>query len=190
MKSSNFRAMNKSIYFTIFLFTTLLIACNSKKNNAPEKENETDQTAAIEHQWSDKDKLEFERNCVGILEQEGVSNAKEYCDCLLDASVSNYPNPAVATELEQNDIVKLFEESNCLDDILLIKLEDPWTEEVEKLFVEHCQKAQREQGVTDDEAQTYCDCALQEIKEIVPNPHHVISLTQEELDHVLEKCKR
>ena len=190
MKSSNFRAMKKSIYFTIFLFTTLLISCNSKKNSAPEKEDGSDQTVAVEHQWSDKDKLEFERNCVAILEQEGVTNAKEYCDCLLDASVSNYPDPSVATELEQNDIVKLFEESNCLDDILLIKLEDPWTEEVEKLFVEHCQNAQLEQGVSDDDAQAYCDCALGEIKEIVPNPHHVISLTQEELDHVLEKCKQ
>ncbi len=182
--------MKKSIYFAIFLVTTLLISCSPKKKDTQDQDNASEKTAAVEHQWSDKDKLEFERNCIGILEQEGVTNAKEYCDCLLDASVSNYPDPAVATELEQNDIVKLFEESNCLDDILLIKLEDPWTEEVEKLFVEHCQTAQSEQGVSDSEAKAYCDCALQEIKEIVPNPHHVISLTQEELDHVLEKCKQ
>jgi len=107
----------------------------------------------------------------------------------LEASVEKYPDPDVAAELEQNDIVHMFEESKCLDDILLIKIEDPWTEEVEKLFVEHCQKAQAEQGVTEDAAKAYCDCSLVEIKQIVPNPHHVMSLTQEELDHILDKCK-
>ena len=72
---------------------------------------------------------------------------------------------------------------------MLIKLEDPWTEEVESLFLEHCQAAQKEQGVSTEEGSSYCECALEEIKKIVPNPHHVISLTQEELDTVLEKCK-
>ena len=181
--------MTKSIYFSVIFSLSLLIACNSKKNDAQEAAQESEKAAAVEHKWTDKDKLEFERNCVGILEQEGVANSKDYCDCLLEASVANYPDPAVATELEQNDIVKLFEESNWLDDILLIKLESPWTEEVEKLFLDHCLKAQAEQGVVEGDAKTYCDCALGEIKEIVPNPHHVISLTQEELDHVLEKCK-
>ena len=181
--------MTKSTYFSIVCIISLLFSCNSKKNDAQETDKEYDKATALEHQWTDKNKIEFERNCVGILEQEGVVNAKNYCDCLLEASVANYPDPTVATELEQNDIVQLFEESNCLDDILLIKLEDPWTEEVEGLFVEHCLKAQAEQGVVEGDAKSYCDCALGEIKEIVPNPHHVISLTQEELDHVLEKCK-
>ncbi len=44
-------------------------------------------------------------------------------------------------------------------------------------------------SITEDAADAYCDCALAEIKEIVPNPHHVMSLTQEELDHILNKCK-
>ena len=72
---------------------------------------------------------------------------------------------------------------------MLIKIEDPWTEEVEKLFVKHCQKAQADQGVAEEVAKSYCDCALGEIKQIVPNPHHVMSLTEEELNHILEKCK-
>ena len=190
MKSLNFRIMKTSqLYFFISLLTLLFISCTSGKKNDPTSESKELEATAVQHQWTDKHKLEFERNCVGFLEREGVVNAKEYCDCLLEASVTNYPDPEVASELEQNDIVKMFEESKCLDDILLIKIEDPWTEEVEKLFVKHCQEAQAEQGVGEDAAQAYCDCALVEIKEIVPNPHHVMSLTQEELDHILNKCK-
>jgi len=171
------------------LVVILFISCTSGKKKDAMEESQTQDATVAQHQWTDENKLEFERNCVGFLEREGVVNAKEYCDCLLEASVEKYPDPDVAAELEQNDIVHMFEESKCLDDILLIKIVDPWTEEVEKLFVEHCQKAQAEQGVTEDAAQAYCDCALVEIKQIVPNPHHVMSLTQEELDHILDKCK-
>lgn len=188
MKSLNFKIMKKSSFLLILCILSLMVSCNSKKSNSLENEDKSVKAVA-EHQWTDKHKFEFERNCVGFLEREGVVNAKEYCDCLLEASVTNYPDPEVAAELEQNDIVKMFEQSKCLDDLLLIKLEDPWTEEVENLFVEHCLKAQAEQGISEGDASAYCDCALGEIKEIVPNPHHVISLTQEELDHILDKCK-
>ena len=166
----------------------LMLSCGNEKKDAPATEDAGSGEALTEHQWTDKNKLEFERNCVGFLEREGVENAKQYCDCLLEASVESYPDPAVAFELEQNDIVTLFENSKCLDDLLLIKLEDPWTEEVEQLFVQHCQEAQKDKGVSENDASEYCDCALAEVKKIVPNPHHVMSLTQEELDHVLAKC--
>ena len=179
---------NLTQYFFILLFI-LFFSCTSGKKEDAKEDFQAGDAPVAEHQWTDKNKFEFERNCVGFLEREGIVNAKEYCDCLLEVSIKNYPDPEVAAELEQNDIVEMFEKSRCLDDILLIKLEDPWTEEVEKLFVDHCQKAQADQGVAQDDAKAYCDCALLEIKEIVPNPHHVMSLTQEELDHILDKCK-
>ena len=138
--------------------------------------------------WSEKNKGEFESNCVRILEKEGVTDAKKYCDCLLESSMASYPDAEGAMELEQHEIVKLFEESKCLDDILLIKLEDPWTEDVEELFLKHCMEAQVNQGISEENASAYCDCALAEIKTIVPNPHHVMALTEEELAQVLEKC--
>ena len=99
-----------------------------------------------------------------------------------------FPDPAIAMELEQNEIVELFVNSKCIDDLLLIKIEDPWTEEVEQLFLEHCKTAQIEKGVTDNEADSYCSCALEEIKKIVPNPQHVMTLTEEELALILERC--
>lgn len=172
--------------------TSILIVCISFLFVSCGKEKKEDTSvpdvAESTHQWTEKNMLEFERNCVGFLESEDVLNAKEYCDCLLESSLEAYPDAQVAMELEQNQIVELFENSKCLDDLLLIKIEDPWTEEVEQLFLEHCKIAQKEKGVSDSKADSYCSCALVEIKLIVPNPQHVMTLTEEELAHVLEKC--
>ena len=179
--------MKKNISsFLLLLSIFILISCGKEK-----KKETSSSTEPIEskHQWTEKDMLEFERNCVGFLESEDVQNAKQYCDCLLASSVEAYPDPAVAMELEQNEIVSLFVNSKCVDDLLLIKIEDPWTEEVEQLFLEHCKTAQKEKGVKQADADTYCSCALGEIKQIVPNPQHVMTLTEEELTHILEKCK-
>lgn len=168
----------------MFLVLILTLSCgNDKKENTEQMKS-----AEMGHQWTEKEMLEFERNCIGSLESEGVENAKVYCDCLLESSIEAYPDPVVAIELEQNDIVALFEKSNCLDDLLMIKIENPWTEEVEEKFLQYCKTAQIEKGATESKAADYCACALGEIKEIIPNPHHVMALTEEELSHVLEKC--
>ena len=172
-------------YIFILVASFLFISCSKQKKEA----TSTPEVAASKHQWTEKNMLEFERNCIGFLESEDVENAKSYCDCLLKSSIEAYPDPEKAMELEQNDIVELFVKSECLDDLLLIKIEDPWTNEVEQLFLEHCQISQIENGVSDSEAESYCSCALGEIKQIVPNPQHVMTLTEEELAHVLEKCK-
>ncbi len=124
-----------------------------------------------------------------IFNLEGVENAKMYCDCLLKSSFEAYPDATIAMELEQNEIVKLFEDSECIDNLLLVKIEDPWTEEVEQLFIEDCKIAQGKKGIDDAEANAYCTCGLSEIKKIIPNPQHVMSLTEEELASILENCK-
>lgn len=174
-----------TISILIVLTSVLFISCGKEKKEA----GSDSEVVKSKHQWTEKNMLEFERNCVGFLESEDVENAKIYCDCLLKSSIEAYPDAQVAMELEQNEIVELFVNSKCIDDLLLIKIEDPWTEEVEKIFLQHCKTAQKEKGVSESDADSYCSCALGEIKKIVPNPHYVMALTQEELTHVLEKCK-
>ena len=177
--------MKKYTALLLIIHLFLLSNCGKeKKSETPIKEIEKSK-----HEWTEKDMLEFERNCVGFLESENVENAKTYCDCLLESSLKAYPDPAIAMELEQNEIVDLFINSTCVDDLLLIKIENPWTEEVEQLFLQHCKTAQKEKGVADAEADNYCSCALGEIKQIVPNPQHVMALTEDELAIILEKCK-
>ena len=177
------------LYNTFFLILSILVivSCNNtKKKNSEPTSKDTEKTIAS---WTQEEKAVFSANCEALLKSEGVENPKDYCDCLLEVTMTNHPDPFTATELTQNEIVAMFEASECLDDILLIKLEDPWTEEVEAIFLEHCKKAQIESGKSQEEADSYCDCALDQIKIIIPNPQHVMSLTEEELQQILSECK-
>ena len=185
MKLLNSDTMKKYTLLLLFVPFFYFLACKTEKK----VETIANEDVQVEHQWTEKNMLEFERNCVGFLEADGVKNAKVYCDCLLKSSFEAYPDATIAMELEQNEIVKLFEDSECIDDLLLIKIENPWTEEVEQLFIEHCKIAQAKIGVEDTEANAYCACGLGEIKKIIPHPQHVMSLTEEELASILENCK-
>jgi hypothetical protein len=140
--------------------------------------------------WSEEDKNRFNSNCVEFREAEGVTDAEKYCDCLLQSSMEKYPEVQEAMELEQTAIVTLFEQSKCIDELLLVKIEHPWTEETEALFLEHCKEGRSKQGMSEVNAEKYCNCALAEVRVLIPNPHHVISLTEEELAHVFNKCKQ
>ncbi len=161
----------------------ILTTCGKEKKEAHDLESQE-----TSHQWTERNKLEFEKNCAVFLEKEGVEDPSPYCDCLLQSSLSSYPDPEVAMELEQEHMSELFLKSKCLDDLLLIKIEDPWTEEVEQIFLKHCYEAQLTSGASAGNADHYCSCALEEIKTIIPNPQHVLTLTEEELQHILSKC--
>lgn len=168
----------------VVLFVLIgLTACSGKTTT--EQQSEPESSA---HEWTEKDQQVFTKNCVGLLEIEGVDNAEDYCSCLLETSMREYPDPEEAMELEQSHIVEMFENSECIDDLLIVKIEDPWTEEAEALFVKECLTAQTAQGIDENTASGYCDCALNEIREIIPNPQHVISMTQEEMQHIIDTC--
>ncbi len=174
-----------NLYRGLFSFAMLTVFIVSCKNSAKKEDKIKEETV---HNWSEINIAEFQKNCTGFLEIEGVENPAKYCDCLLDSSIEAYPDAKKAIELEQHEIVSLFEDSKCIDDILLIKIEDPWTQEVEALFMENCKQQQKTLDVEMETAESYCVCALEKVKQIIPNPQHVIALTEEELDHVLESC--
>ena len=182
------RINTKSLLFLIALFTFLSCKQNDKRKLDIQVDDLKKETASSSV-WMKNEKKLFENNCVVYLEKEAVNNAKAYCDCLLETTIENYPNPEEAFNLEQNDIVLLFEESKCLDELLIIKIEDPWTEEVSKLFLTNCVTAQIKNEVSTKKAEEYCSCALEKVKTIIPNPHHVMSLTKSELNQVFDTCR-
>jgi len=55
--------------------------------------------------------------------------------------------------------------------------------------LDECLTSAKKKYSSEEEAKAYCDCALVEIKKIIPNPQHVITLTEYELNLILEKCK-
>ena len=77
-------------YTFLLLCAPLMIfnGCGKEK-----KEAASVPVAEAKHEWTEKNMLEFERNCIGFLESEDVENAKIYCDCLLESSVEAYPDP-------------------------------------------------------------------------------------------------
>lgn len=170
----------------LMTFTFLLIVgCKqTKKDKIP-----SDTGMEALQTWSEEDRIRFNSNCVGFLESEGVTDAEKYCECLLQSSMEKYPEVQEAMEMEQTEIVTLFEQSKCIDELLLVKIEHPWTEEAEALFLEHCQEGKQQQGISDVDAEKYCNCALAEVRVLIPNPHHVISLTEEELTQIFNKCQ-
>ena len=172
------------IIFVIVL-ALLFTSCKNKKKG----EGESQEATEIEHSWSEANKAAFQKNCIGFLVSDSVEHPGTYCDCLLETVIKNYPTPEDAIALNQNELAKLFENSECIDDILLIKIENPWDKEVEKVFLDECLTSAKKKYSTEVEAKTYCDCALVEIKIIIPNPQHVMDLTENELNLILEKCK-
>ena len=172
----------------VLIAFTLLIVAGCKQTKKDEKPSDSGMEAL--QTWSDEDKNRFNSNCIGFLEGEGVTDAEKYCNCLLKSSIEKYPDVQKALELEQTEIVSLFEESKCIDELLLVKIEHPWTEEAEVLFLEHCQEGKKSQGISDEDAEMYCNCALDEVRTIIPNPQHVISLTEEELAQIFNKCQQ
>ncbi|MGB5315059.1 MAG: hypothetical protein WBN56_03595 [Robiginitalea sp.] len=177
--------MKAIVVLMVFAF---LLAGGCKQSKKEEKTSDTSMEAL--QTWSEEERIQFNSNCLGFLEREGVADAGKYCDCLLESSMENYPDVQEAMELEQTEIVTLFEQSKCVDELLLVKIEHPWTEEAEALFLEHCQEGKQQQGMSALDAEEYCNCALAEVRVLIPNPHHVISLTEEELAQIFSKCQQ
>jgi hypothetical protein len=175
-------------HITVLLALAFLILSGCKQKKKDEAPSDSDMVTL--QAWSEEDKNRFNSNCVGFLEGEGVTDADKYCDCLLQSSMEEYPDVQEAMELEQKEIVTLFEQSKCIDELLLVKIEHPWTEEAEALFLEHCQEGKQQQGMSEVDAEKYCKCALAEVRVLIPNPHHVISLTEEELTQIFNKCQQ
>jgi len=176
--------MNRTIILLVFAML-IISGCKQKKKDKTPSTSSSESLVV----WPEEEKNRFYSNCVGFLELEGVADAKKYCDCLLESSMEKYPDIEEAMELEQKEIVILFEQSNCLDDYLMVKIEDPWTEEVSAVFLEHCQKSKKESGSNEDDALKYCSCALEKIKELIPQPQHLIQLTPEEWESIVKDCQ-
>ena len=170
----------------LWVFALLVItSCKQKQKEVVPEESGTEMESA----WTEVDRVSFKSNCEGFLMAEGVSDTETYCDCLLESSMEKYPDIDKAMELEQTQIVSMFEESDCIDELLLTKIDHPWTSEAEALFLEGCMAGRIKQGMSDADATSYCECALTEVRQLIPNPQHVISLTEEELSQISSKCQ-
>ena len=175
-------------YISLVIFLGLfLTSCENKKKDT-ENHDKLKIVTEETNNWTSADKQAFKDNSNSFLTAHAVENPEKYTDCLLKTVIDKYPNPEDALSSSQNKMLILFEKSDCLDNLLLVKIESAWNKDTEALFLKEC-LANAKKNSTVKNAETYCDCALTEIKKIIPNPQHVISLTEEELNTILKKCK-
>ncbi len=176
-------------YISLVVFSGLLLtSCENKKKDTVNQEvlkTATEKT----HNWTENDKLAFQKNSNGFLIAHSVENPEKYTNCLLKTVMNKYPNPDDALELDQNELSVLFEKSTCINDLVLVKIISAWNEETEQMFLKNCISSAQKNTMTTDEAKTYCDCALAKTKKIIPNPQYLIALTDEEYNSILKDCK-
>ena len=177
-------------YSILILFSALLLTgCGNKKKDKPET-NQTETTVNKSHKWNDEDKQVFKNNSNSFLKAHSVENPEKYTDCLLETVMKEYPDPDKAMDASQNEMADLFESSDCLDDLTMVKIISQWNKETETIFIRECVKNAKKHYKTEADAKSYCECVLTEIKKIIPNPQHVVTLTEEEYNSVIKKCEK
>ena len=184
--------MKKQIlkYTLITLFMSLItFSCSTKKKEdvaTTKKETVTEKKQA----WTNEQIESFKQNSNLFLKAHAVENPDKYSDCILKITMEKYPDAEDALSSSQNEMLTLFEKSNCLDNLLLVKIESAWNKDTEALFLKNCISSAKKNAMTDKDAKDYCDCALTKVKKIIPNPQYAIKLTEEEYKSVLEDCKK
>ena len=176
-------------FVVLAIFSGLLLtSCENKKEKSSDKEKEKI-TIEKKDNWTSEAKQAFQDNSNAFLIAHSVENPEKYTDCLLKTVMDKYPNPDEAMEIGQNELSDLFEKSSCIDDLVLVKIVSAWNEETEKIFLKNCITSAQKNAMTAEDAKSYCDCAFGKIKKMIPNPQHVITLTEEEYKTILKECK-
>jgi hypothetical protein len=174
-------------YVVLAIFSGLLLtSCENKKKESLGEEKTTTEK---KDNWTSEAKQAFKDNSNAFLIAHSVDNPEKYTDCLLKTVMDKYPNPDEAMEIGQNELSDLFEKSSCIDDLVLVKIVSAWNAETEKIFLKNCINSAQKNAMIAKDAKSYCDCALGKIKKMIPNPQHVITLTEEEYKTILKECK-
>ena len=188
----NAKSLNNTVMKRILKHTSValllfgLLCCKEDKNKADIQTNE--ETAEIAHNWSDDDKTLFSNNCLKYFNDIDKEKSEEYCDCLLKSTMQAESEPSKAMAIEQKDLAGLFLRSECLDGLEAERGKSPWDEGLESEFKGSCVKSQMKQGKSEDEANSFCDCALTKVKAMVPHPQHFMAYTEKEMQQLTEGC--
>ena len=171
------------------LLSLLLFGLLCCKEDKQKTENQTNVEAVeIANNWSEDDKMLFSENCLKYFSGEDKNVSKEYCDCLLKSAIQAESEPSKVMAMKQKDIAGLFLKSNCLDGLEPERGKSPWDEDLETEFKSSCVKTKLKQGKSEDEANSFCDCALAKVKAIIPHPQHFMAFTEKEMQQLTEGC--
>ncbi|MEM6723335.1 MAG: hypothetical protein AAF598_04810 [Bacteroidota bacterium] len=112
--------------------------------------------------WKDEEKTAFITSCVKEAEEAmGKSMALQYCYCMMDKVIDLEKKGANTSKLTEKEVMPLAE--GCLT------LLDKWDNPAKEGFLSSCINAAKE-GMTEEEANSYCNCMLPKIIPICPDP--------------------
>lgn len=168
--------MNKHIIYLLLI----TLGCQPKGSDKNNAENSA---------WDEEDRIAFIETCQQAAGEFSSEGASGYCDCLLDVLVERYPEPAQTINLGQAEWEELILDSDCHGPEFEEALAVFWGEEAEEAFKKGCETAALKSGSSEEEAERFCSCALEQTKETLPNPHHTNAFTEEELKQIMEACE-
>jgi len=87
----------------ILLYVPLMFSCGENNEKEKEKSNQG---------WPYAEQKAFMENCILSFNNNsnGQDNAKDYCECALEKTISEYPTPDKALNMDMKFILKMAEE--------------------------------------------------------------------------------
>jgi len=169
----------------VFIASAFVVACNSSNKNDSTPISKVDST----HSWSQKELDLFMTQCNIVAKEFTNEESEAYCECIKNLIVGVHPDPKAAGQLQDHEWRDLLENSDCNKRFSIPKIENKWTDLVVGSFMSGCMESALEKYDNEQDALAFCECALEETKRIIPNPHFAIMLTTEEYNQISESCK-
>ena len=115
--------------------------------------------------WTDADRSEMTNSCIQSgAATMGIERAKTYCTCMQQKMEVRFPDPKDAAKVN-NETMKTPEMQAMVRACLKLDSNKPapWTEEQFQKYLEKCTAGQNTQGMTEDQAITYCGCMTRKV---------------------------
>lgn len=136
--------------------------------------------------WNAEEQQKIRQDCMKEASSALIPGAaNDYCDCYLSSFLQHYPDRSTAVQ----DSVLIRISDACME---MVKYRYPggpfierWTEDSRSAFVSSCK---RKLSGTKVNADNYCNCMLEKVIAIQPDPRLVQSIEQLILDQFALEC--
>lgn len=177
----------KRLSIISLVWITILSSCSTSTSDTSQKEDTSE--ASFVSPWSEQENQQFKSDCEKLAQEMKSEGHMVYCECLLKTVSQSYPDHNNTHNLTQSQWVDLLISSDCHDDEFTEDYGSGWDVPSSEAFLEGCKTSELANGSSAETADTFCNCALDQIKEKIPNPQYSSQVTQEEMQEILAACR-
>lgn len=172
-----------------FLIITLLLASIFYGCSSGTQKSDASREDIVESKWSAEEIEQFKSDCQQLASELHDDGEEIYCDCLFADVNKQFPDHNDTHDLSQTEWIKLIVNSDCHDDKFTKDYGSGWDEASSQAYLEGCRTAKMADGVSESEAESFCNCTLEKVKSLIPNPQFSTEVSEEELSEILASCK-